>query len=112
MSIPCVLIKSGEFSQISESAGKIISPTEAKIGDWECNITNKQLTCFCKDDSNKLTYVIFKNGLSRLVLKTPGEPKKVLKKFWLSTHSKFTLTGVLFLPEGDIKKRNPKFITK
>ena len=116
MNTHAVLIKSGEFSQVYGESSQIISPTEAKVGDWNCTINNNQLTCQCEKSSNgqttKLKYVIFKNGLSRLVLKLPGQSTKVLRKYWLSKPGHFNLNGILSLSCEEITKRFPKFYVK
>ena len=116
MSTYSLVIKSGEFSQVYGESCQIISPTEAKVGDWNCTINNKQLTCFLEKSFNgqtiKLKYVIFKNGFSRLVLKRPGQSPKVLKEHWLSRPGHFNLNGVLSLPCDDTPKRKPYFYTK
>ena len=107
-------IKDGIFSEAFGEQCKILSPTQAKIGDWECVITDKGLTCICTQPcglNSKITlkYIILKNGLSRLILKTVGNNIFVRKKKWLSKPGKFRFSGTVTLSAGEISHRFANF---
>lgn len=107
-------IKDGIFSDVTGENCKLISPSHAQIGDWECTITEKGLTCICSQSyglNSKITlkYIIRPNGFSRLVLKIPGSNPIVLKKKWLSKPGKFSLNGKVTLSGGEISHRFANF---
>ena len=109
-----LIISNGTFIQGNKSECKVISAAEAIIGDWKCEITSKGLTCKCEqacglNSKATLKYSIFKNGLSRLVLKLPGTNPIIKKKKWLTKPNRFNLDGALHLSDGDITSRYANF---
>ena len=109
-----IIITNGVFFKSDNDLVNIVSPTLAKVGDWECSIANNSLKYICSstyglNSKANLKYIIKSNGFSRLVLTLPHTNPIIRKKKWLAKPGKFNLHGVLTLSSGEISHRFAHF---
>ena len=106
-------VENGKFKEIPIDNCSLISNEHAKIADWDCVIVEDDLICTCSQTFNssqlRLKYIIRKNGTSLLTLYKPGSKREIIQKKCLSTHNKFTLSGIITLSCGNICKRFARF---
>lgn len=105
-----ITIKNGLFEKCNGVKLEIFSSKFLMVNDWECQVQNNGvIKCtakeLCIDGIHSMRYTIYPNGFSKLTLKIPHEPVKVIKMGFVVKKGESFGNGVLGLSDGFIDHR-------
>ena len=110
MAVVNIIIKNGLFEKCSGARFEIFSPKYLLVNGWECQVQNNGvIKCtakeLCIDGIHSMRYTIYQNGFSKLTLKTPHEPVRVIKMGFVVKKGESFGNGLLGLSDGFINHR-------
>ena len=110
MAVVNIIIKNGLFEKCIGTKLELFSSKFVIVNGWECEVQNNGvIKCtakeLCIDGIHSMRYTIYQNGFSKLTLKTPHEPVKVIKMGFVVKKGESFGNGVLGLSDGFIDHR-------